>query len=86
MAIPRIRTIREAAEYFAEQDPGSYITGPWLRKQVQLGRIPHFKSGNRVLLNLDEVVRMLADPQLMSQPKTEAEVKTMQRHKFGRID
>lgn len=86
MAIPRIRTIKETAEYFAEQDPGSYVSTAWLRKQVQLGVLPYFMSGNRVLLNLDEIQRLLSDPQLMTPPKPSAVIPTTHRRRIGRID
>lgn len=69
MMIPRIRTIRETAEYFRQEDSGTYVSEAWLRKQVQLGIFPIIKSGNRCLLSLDDIERILSNPQLMT-PKS----------------
>lgn len=84
MAIPRIRTINECAAYFAAEDPGTYMTGPIIRKLIREGVLPYFKSGTRFLLNLDDVERILSDPELMK-PKLTA-LKPSRPSRMKRID
>ena len=63
--IPRIRTIRETAEYCRQEDPMTYVTEPWLRKQIKLGVIPFFKSGNRALISLEDLEKILSENRFM---------------------
>ena len=55
MAIARIRTIREAFEMIKKVDPDSSLAYFTFRQIVLSGAIPHFKCGNRYLLNFDDV-------------------------------
>ena len=63
--VPRIRTVREVANFFKSEDPASYVGEAWIRKQIREGVFPTIRSGNRMLLNLDEVLKILSDPELM---------------------
>lgn len=83
MPTPRIRTLREAAAHFQQQDPGSYISEAFLRKQLRLGRLPFFKSGNRALLNLDEIEDILS---ALSALPMLSPVEVKPARKFRRID
>ena len=61
MALPRIRTLKEALEEFKAADPKTAITLSYLRRVAP--RIPGtIKCGNRILLNMDEVEKYLSDP------------------------
>lgn len=54
--IPRMRTIRQCAEYFKEQDPDSSL-GEWrIRQMVNQNEIPVHHAGRRILINLDILI------------------------------
>lgn len=56
MAELRMRTVRQCATFFKEQDPDSCI-GEWcIRKLVNEGKIPVRYSGKKVLINLDMLI------------------------------
>lgn len=57
--IPRMRTIRQAADYFEQQDPETKVTYWRLRGLVLSGEIPYIcsgKTGKVKYINLDVVI------------------------------
>ena len=58
--IPRMRTIKQWAAYFKEQDPDSGL-GEWrIRQMVNQGEIPVYRAGRRILINLDTLITHVA--------------------------
>ena len=58
--IPKMRTIKQCATYFKEQDPDSSL-GEWrIRKMVNQGEIPVYHAGRRILINLDILINHVA--------------------------
>lgn len=51
----KIRSIKQAADYFKEADPGTQITEYTLRRLIANGTIPAIKSGNKFLVNIDQI-------------------------------
>lgn len=54
----KIRSIKQAAEYFRQLDPETQITEYTLRKLIADGTIPSIKTGNKYLVNLDQVLSL----------------------------
>ena len=52
----KIRSIKQAADYFKQHDPETQITEYTLRKLIADGIIPSIKTGNKHLVNLDQVM------------------------------
>lgn len=62
MSVPRMRTIKECADYFKQEDPETKITYWNIRTWVLEGRIPHIKAGKTGktrLVNLDILIDMV---------------------------
>lgn len=58
--IPRMRTIRQCADYFRQQDPESGL-GEWrIRQMVNQNEIPVYRAGRRILINLDILIAHMA--------------------------
>lgn len=56
----RMRTVRQCADFFKEQDSDSCI-GEWcIRKLVKEGKIPVCYSGKKALINLDKLIDYFA--------------------------
>ena len=47
----KIRSIKQAADYFKQLDPETQITEYTLRKLIADGTIPSIKTGNKHLVN-----------------------------------
>ena len=60
----KIRSIRQAADYFKEHDPDTQITEYTLRKLVLSGAIPSVKSGNKNLVNLDQILEIFGSNEI----------------------
>lgn len=54
----KIRSIKQVAEYFRQLDPETQITEYTLRKLIADGTIPSIKTGNKHLVNLDQVLSL----------------------------
>lgn len=54
----KIRSIKQAADYFKQLDPETQITEYTLRKLIADGTIPSIKTGNKHLVNLDQVMSL----------------------------
>lgn len=60
MAELRMRTVRQCADFFKEQDPDTCI-GEWcIRKLVNEGKITVRYSGKKALINLDKLIEYFA--------------------------
>lgn len=69
----RIRTLKGAVQYFKERDSETVITLSMLRRAVNEGRIPHARSGNKILVSIDAVERYFSGQQLEEQPEAKPE-------------
>lgn len=58
----RIRTIKQAAEYFRTKDPETCITEWYIRELVRNGKFKCHKAGKRYLINLDSFQEWLNNP------------------------
>ena len=54
----KIRSIKQAADYFKQHDPETQITEYTLRKLIADGTIPSIKTGNKHLVNLNQVMSL----------------------------
>jgi len=68
MALPRMRTIREAAAYIQTQDPGSTIGQAWIRRAIRTSLLPYVESGNRCLIDLDRLEKVLSEQTVVAPP------------------
>ena len=55
----RIRSIQDTLAIIKEEDPDTAVTEYMLRKMVIEGKLPSFKTGNKRLLDVDVVKRIL---------------------------
>ncbi len=65
----RVRNIKQAYLYIKEQDSETALTEYAFRNIVKSGKIPTFKIGNKILLNLDDVDRFLENVTLFVEQK-----------------
>ena len=68
MALARMRTPREAARYIQQLDGESAIGEWWIRRAIKTGLLPYTRSGNRYLISLDVLERLLTDQQQVMVP------------------
>ena len=61
MTLPRMRTIKEAAEEIKLTDPQSAIKEYFIRDLVASGQIPHIRAGRKILINLDKLFEYLQE-------------------------
>ena len=59
--VPRMRTIKEVAQYFKEEDSDTAFTEYAIRKMVKTGEIASVKSGVKNLINLDLLLTNLKE-------------------------
>lgn len=59
MTLPRMRTIKEAAEEIRLSDPQSAVREYFIRDLVVSGQIPHIRAGRKILINLDALFEYL---------------------------
>ena len=60
--LPRMRTIREAAQEIKELDEHTALTQWRIRELVLSGVVPAVRAGNKILLNLDTLFEYLSNP------------------------
>lgn len=61
MTLPRMRTIKEAAEEIKLTDPQSAVKEYFIRDLVVSGQIPHIRAGRKILINLDKLFEYLQE-------------------------
>lgn len=61
-SIPKMRTIKEAAEELKQLDSGTALTQWRIRELVLSGVLPAVRAGNKILLNLDTLFEYLSNP------------------------
>lgn len=59
MAVTKMRTIRQAYEYFKAEDPESCISEYYIRMLAKQNKIPVFHAGRKQLINLDKLIDYL---------------------------
>lgn len=57
--MPRMRTIRQTANYLREQDPDCALTETALRRLLITGVLPHVRIGAKYLIDLDVLEEFL---------------------------
>lgn len=79
MALPRMRTPREAARYIRSIDADSALSEAWIRRAIKTGRLPYVESGNRFLINLDSLEQLLTEQQQTVKPEPDRQPGQIQR-------
>jgi hypothetical protein len=59
-----MRSIREVAQYFKDNDPDTQITEKTIRTMIANESIPYIKTGVKYLLNLDLLLDMFNGKQI----------------------
>lgn len=59
MTLPRMRTIKEAAEEIKQTDPQTAIREYFIRDLVVNNRIPYVRAGRKILINMDKLYEYL---------------------------
>jgi len=57
----RIRTIQECIKLIKETDPGTALSYHTIKKLCTDGLVKHFKSGTKVMVNLDDLLEKIAN-------------------------
>lgn len=60
------RTIREAAEWFRANDPGTALTKTAIRRLVRSGEVPSVRIGRKYLVNLEALESYLSGTDIPS--------------------
>lgn len=60
--LPRMRTIREAAQEIKAIDPHTAVTPYHIRQLALSGVLPRVKAGKKYLINFDLLLEYLQDP------------------------
>lgn len=60
----KIRTINQASAYFKAQDPATMLKAHTLRELARTGEIKSIKSGNRILIDVEDVERKFTDERI----------------------
>lgn len=63
MALPRMRTVKEAMGTIKEADPHTALSEHAIRRLIKTGHIPVVTSGRRFLINLDTLLDYLENPE-----------------------
>ena len=50
------------------------VSGPWLRKEAEAGRLPCLRAGNRLLFHIPTVEKILVDLAMATRPPEKSEV------------
>ena len=70
--IPRMRTIKEAAQEIKQLDSGTAMTEWRIRELALSGVLPRVQAGKKLLINLDTLLEYLQEPTAAKfQPKQE---------------
>lgn len=54
-----VRTIKGALEELKAIDPNTSVTLYAIRKMVKQNRIPYIKTGNKILINVDNLIHYI---------------------------
>lgn len=54
-----VRTIKGALEELKAIDPNTSITLYAIRKMVKQNKIPYIKTGNKILINMDNLIHYI---------------------------
>jgi len=80
MTLPRMRTIKQCAEYFKSEDPETTVNEYFLRTLVKSGNLKVVKAGNKSLISLDKLIEYLN-----GQDEEEQEEQQKQPEGYGKI-
>jgi hypothetical protein len=57
--IPIMRTIQECLKVIKDLDPDTAVKESFLRRILEANRVRHFKSGNKYIVDLTDLLRVL---------------------------
>jgi len=63
VAVPKIRTLKEAYGMLVKADPDTAITYYHFRRLVLSGLIPHLRCGRRYLIDYEKVEAFFGNPE-----------------------
>lgn len=61
MALAKMRSINEALSLIKAADPDSAVTYNLIKKLIDENKIRYFKSGKKVILNFDDLLKILTE-------------------------
>ena len=61
MGIQRMRTVNEVMEIIKAQDPNTSVAPYIIRTLAKTNQIRSFQSGNKLLVNFDDLMRLIGD-------------------------
>ena len=61
MGIQRMRTVNEVMEIIKAQDPDTSVAPYTIRTLAKTNQIRSFRSGNKLLVNFDDLMRLIGD-------------------------
>lgn len=61
MKIYRMRTVNEVMKIIKAQDPDMSVAPYTIRTLAKTNQIRSFRSGNKLLVNLDDLMRLIGD-------------------------
>ena len=59
MPLPRMRSIYQAIDMIKKEDPDTQVTYHLVKKMCSDKKIRCFNSGNKIILNFDDLVELL---------------------------
>mgnify|MGYP001863615914 CR=1 FL=1 len=59
-----VRTIKGALEELKAIDPNTSVTLYAIRKMVKQNKIPYIKTGNKILINMDNLIHYIEGKEL----------------------
>lgn len=69
MALARMRSIYEALDLIREADKDTAITYNTIKNLCLDGKIRYFKSGNKIILNFDDLADLIGESQNKQNPQ-----------------
>ncbi len=61
MTLPKLRTVAECRKEILKLDEGSIVCEYYIRKLCENNLVKHFKSGKKLFVNFDDLIRYLSD-------------------------
>ena len=66
MTLPRMRTIKEAAEEIKRTDPDTAIREYFIRDLINSNKLPHVRAGRKILINMDKLYEYLKEGDILA--------------------
>ena len=80
--VPRMRTVKQAVQYFREKDPESCVTEHFVWRLIKTGVLPTVCTGRKQRVNLDTLEEYLRSPPAAPKPAEEPKRGELRRIAF----